>query len=37
MGTGLVLCSRHSLIRGNSVGDLQKGERSVNKSITNML
>jgi hypothetical protein len=26
-GAGLVLCSRHMLIRKNGVGDLQKGER----------
>jgi len=26
-GTGLVICSRHSLVRKNSVGDLQKGEQ----------
>ena len=36
-GTGLVLCSRHSLVRGNGVGDLQNGERSVNKFMMNML
>ena len=29
-GTGLVLCSCHNLVRGNGVGDLQKGEQSVN-------
>jgi Kyakuja-Dileera-Zisupton transposase len=26
-GTGLALCARHALVRKNSVGDLQKGER----------
>ncbi|KAM6489975.1 hypothetical protein JOM56_014554 [Amanita muscaria] len=29
-GAGLVLCSRHSLVRKNGVGDLQKGERYSN-------
>lgn len=28
-GAGLVLCSRHLLVRKNGVGDLQKGERYV--------
>jgi len=27
MGTGLVLCARHAIVRKNDVGDLQKGER----------
>ena len=26
-GTGLVICSRHSLVRKNGAGDLRKGER----------
>ena len=26
-GTGLVLCSRHALVRSNGVGDLVKGEK----------
>ncbi|TCD59923.1 hypothetical protein EIP91_011184 [Steccherinum ochraceum] len=29
-GVGAVLCARHSLVRPNGVGDLQKGERYVN-------
>jgi hypothetical protein len=28
-GAGLVICSRHGLVKGNGVGDLQKGERYV--------
>jgi Kyakuja-Dileera-Zisupton transposase len=28
-GTGLVLCARHTLVRKNGVGDLQKGQRQV--------
>lgn len=26
-GTGLVICSRHALVRRNGAGDLQKGEK----------
>ena len=26
-GVGLALCSRHSLVRKNGVGDFQKGEK----------
>lgn len=26
-GAGVVICSRHGLVRPNGVGDLQKGER----------
>ncbi|KAF8986403.1 hypothetical protein BDQ17DRAFT_1259682, partial [Cyathus striatus] len=29
-GTALVLCSQHSLVRKNVVGDLQKGEKYCN-------
>ncbi|KAF8993863.1 hypothetical protein BDQ17DRAFT_1392530 [Cyathus striatus] len=29
-GTALVICSRHTLIRRNGAGDLQKGERYCN-------
>jgi hypothetical protein len=32
-GVGGVVCARHTLVRKNGLGDLQKGERYVHHSI----